>query len=218
MRTVYGVPLSPFVRKVRLALQEKGLDYDLDPIAPFPPHNSTPVFRAMSPLGKVPAFKDGDFTISDSSVIISYLERKHPTSNLHPKGAEDCARALWFEEFADTKLVETIGPIFFNRVVKPNILKQESDQSVIDAALQALPAHFDYVESQLGDSDFIVGDSFSVGDLALGSMLRQHQIAGETVDAARWPKLAAYYERLASRPSFRKVIESESALMASMSG
>ncbi len=218
MTTLYGIPLSPFVRKVCFAMAEKNIDYDLDPVAPFPPHNQSPEFLAVSPLGKIPALRDGDFTISDSSVIINYLDRKHPEINLLPQDAEDCARALWFEEFADTKLIETIGPIFFNRIVKPTILKQEPDQAVIDATLEALPERFDYLEAQLTNGDFLVGDRLSLADVAIGSMLRTHQVAGETIDATRWPQLAAYYERLTNRPAFKTVIAAEERLIASMGG
>lgn len=215
MTKVYGVALSPFVRKVRLAMAEKGLDYELEPVMPMPPHNSTPEYRKLSPLGKVPALEDGDFAISDSSAILQYLDRKHPQSRLIPEDAEHCARALWFEELADTKLIENIGPIFFNRIVKPAMMNQEPDQSLIDAALEALPPLFDYLEGQL-DGDYLVGDSFSVADLALGSMLRQFDIAGEKVDPSRWPKLAAHFDRLVERPCFASVIESEKAMLASM--
>jgi len=64
--TLYGVPLSPFVRKVRLCLQEKGLDYQLETVMPFTPPDW---YYAINPLGRIPALKDGDCTLADSSVI-----------------------------------------------------------------------------------------------------------------------------------------------------
>ncbi len=216
MTIVYGVPLSPFVRKVRIAMAEKGLDYELVPVMPMPPHNQTPEYKAISPLGKIPALRDGDFAISDSSVILSYLDRKYPSPALLPKSAEDCARALWFEELADSKVIEAIGPVFFNRIVKPNIMNTEPDQSLIDAGLAALPPLFDYIEGQLGDDGHLVGSTFTVGDVALGSVLRQFEIAGEKTDRERWPKLAGYYDRLAERPSFQTVRESENSFLETM--
>src|SRR6185369_13010579 len=76
MPTVLGVNLSPFVRKVRVALAEKGVPYDLVPIFP---QATDEEFRKISPLGKVPALRDGDHGFSDSSVIGLYLEKKHPS-------------------------------------------------------------------------------------------------------------------------------------------
>jgi glutathione S-transferase len=64
MRTVYGANASPFVRKVRVFLAEKDLPYYLEPVFPF---NPMPEFKQMSPLGKIPAFRDGDVILSDSS-------------------------------------------------------------------------------------------------------------------------------------------------------
>lgn len=216
MPTVYGVLLSPFVRKVRIGLFEKGVGHDVEPVLPFPPHNDQPSFRQMSPIGKVPAYRDGDFAISDSSVILQYLDKTHSSPSLYPEDAQELARALWFEELADSKLVENVGKIFFNRVVKPNVLKEEPDQDAIQAGLEALPPLFDYLEEQLEDKEFLAGGAFSVADVATGSVLRQYQLAGESLDASRWPKLAAYGDRILARGSFQSAIQEEDAAMASM--
>src|ERR1700742_3859791 len=96
-----GSTLSPFVRKTNAFILEKGLTVELRQVRPG---DADPEFRAASPLGKIPGFKDGDFTISDSTAIIAYLDVKHPEPNLIPTSAEGRARAVWFEEFADTVL------------------------------------------------------------------------------------------------------------------
>ena len=115
MPTVYGVNASPFVRKVRVFLAEKGIAYDLEPVMPM---NVSAEYRKISPLGKVPAFRDGDRTLADSSVICAYLERTHPTPALYPADPYDYARALWFEEYADGGLAPIMGAkFFFQRVV-----------------------------------------------------------------------------------------------------
>lgn len=215
MPTVHGVPLSPFVRKVRVALFEKGVSHDVVPTIPLPPANDDPAFRKMSPLGKIPAYEDGDFAISDSSIILNYLESTEP--KLLPEDAKQRARALWFEEYADSTFAENVGAVFFNRIVAPNIMKQEGDQAAIDAALnEGLPTIFDYLEAQLGDNEYLAAGRFTVADLASGSMLRQLRLAGESVDAGRWPKLAAYAERILSRPSFKTAADEENQIVANM--
>ena len=78
---VLGGGVSPFVRKVRVALAEKGLDYQHEQVNPFAP---PPGYRDISPLGKIPAFKDGDRSLCDSSVICAYLEKRFPTPALYP--------------------------------------------------------------------------------------------------------------------------------------
>src|SRR5262245_8654133 len=117
MPTVLGVNLSPFVRKVRVALAEKNIPYDLVPVFP---QAADEEFRKLSPLGKVPAFRDGDKGLCDSSIIIAYLEKTHPTPSLYPSDPYQYARALWFEEYADGGMVNVIGPkIFFEKIVAP---------------------------------------------------------------------------------------------------
>jgi len=217
MPTVHGVPLSPFVRKVRIALAEKGVAHEVNPMVPLPPANSDPAFRKMSPLGKIPAYEEGDFAISDSSVILAYLERTQPNPSLVPEAPQDHARAQWFEEFADSKLADGVGTVFFQRVVNPNIMKQPTDQAAVDAALgEALPPLFDYLDEQIGDGEYLVGGRFTIADIAVGSMLRQFQMAGESVDVSRWPKLAAYAERVLARPSFKNHAAEEERIIQSM--
>ncbi|HUE38273.1 MAG TPA: glutathione S-transferase family protein, partial [Candidatus Binatia bacterium] len=87
MPTVYGISISPFVRKVRVALAEKGIAYDVDPVIPV---NVSAEYKKISPLGKVPAFRDGDKTLADSSVIINYLDRTHPNPPLYPSDPYQC--------------------------------------------------------------------------------------------------------------------------------
>src|SRR5258708_28903697 len=91
MPILYGTFGSPFVRKVVVALGEKGIAFDHDPVLPFGP---TPEYRKISPLGKIPAFRDGDRTLADSSVIIAYLERTHPEPALYPSDPYEFARAV----------------------------------------------------------------------------------------------------------------------------
>ena len=81
MPTLIGVNASPFVRKVRVALAEKKIPYDREDLIPV---NVPAEFRKISPLGKIPAYRDGKVTLCDSSVICAYLEKTHPTPPLYP--------------------------------------------------------------------------------------------------------------------------------------
>ncbi|MBI2962230.1 MAG: glutathione S-transferase family protein [Deltaproteobacteria bacterium] len=213
MPTVYGVALSPFVRKVRVALAEKRVAYDLDPVVPV---NVSPEYRKISPLGKVPAFRDGDKTLADSSVILAYLERIHPNPPLYPSDPYDYARALWFEEYADGGLVTIIGPkIFFPKVVAPRFFNQKTDEAMVQKAFEEeLPPMLDYLESELAPgAATLVGRQFTVGDIGVASQFVNLFLAGFGVDARRWPKLAAYLSAVHERPSFRSSIAEERAML-----
>ena len=212
MPTLYGVNASPFVRKVRVVLAEKGVPYDHEPVMPG---NPDPDYRKMSPLGKIPALRDGNRAFSDSSVICQYLERVHPEPPVYPKDPYDFARALWFEEYADTALVEIFGAkIFFPRIVGKRLMGQEPDEAAIQKAIdEELPPRFAYLEEQLGSGPYLVGDRLTIGDVAVASMFVNLAHAGEGVDATRWPKLAKYVATHHARPSFAPLIDEERAFL-----
>ena len=214
MPTVYGIPISPFVRKVRVALAEKGIAYDLDPVLPV---NVSAEYRKKSPLGKVPAFQDGDKTLADSSVICAYLEKVHPNPPLYPSDPYPYARALWFEEYGDGGLVPIVGgKVFFQRVVGPRFFKQPTDEAVVKKAIEEeLPPMFDYLEGELSSgAKTIVGDKLTIGDIGLASPFVNFFHAGGAVDPKRWPKLAAYLAAIHERPSFRSLIAEEKKMFA----
>ncbi|HWA92281.1 MAG TPA: glutathione S-transferase family protein [Rhizomicrobium sp.] len=208
---VYGGSVSPFVRKVRIVLAEKGQAYSLEQISPF---NPPPDFRDISPLGRIPAFRDTDLPepnhLSDSSVICDYIEQKFPAPALYPAAPYHRARALWFEEYADSILAETMGRgFFFERVVK-KLLKSQPDEEVCRRTLtEKLPPLFDYLSKELGGNDYLVGNAFSIADISVATMLVNFEHAGGAIDAARWPNLAAYCKRLHARPSFKACIDEE---------
>jgi len=209
MPTVYGVNASPFVRKVRVALAEKGVAYDLEPVIPV---NVSDEFRRMSPLGKIPAFRDGDHVLSDSSIICAYLEKKHPEPALYPADPYQHARALWFEEYGDTALATVIGPkIFFQRIVGPAFFNRPTEEAIVTKAVdEELPPLFDYLEKELS-GPCIAGPAFSIGDIGIATQFVNLRLAGYEVDASRWPRLAAYAAATHERPSFAALIKEEKA-------
>jgi glutathione S-transferase len=205
---LYGVPQSPFVRKIRIVLEEKGLPYELE--SPIP---------GQHPMGKMPVLRDGDMVVPDSSVIAAYLEKTRPAPALYPEDAAGFARALFLEEYADTAMTEGMGPIVFERIVKPNFLGQATDQAKLQELLATaeqrwlgkpvtvtgapIPAVLDYLESQLpADRDSVL-PRFSIADVALGAHLGWLALAGFALDEKRFPRTARYQRALEARPSFK---------------
>jgi glutathione S-transferase len=211
MPTLYGIGISPFVRKVRIVLAEKGVAYEHDPVLPV---NVSAEFKKISPLGKVPAYKDGDRALADSSVICAYLERVHPQPALYPSDPYEFGRALWFEEYADSAVVAVFGPkIFFQKVVQPRFFNQPCDDAMVQKAVaEELPPIFDYLESEVGEGGVIAGTRFSIGDISLVTQFINLRFAGVGVDAKRWPKLARYVDHVRARPSVKKIIEEDAPL------
>lgn len=212
MIKVYGSTLSPFVRKVVVVLAEKGLDYDLVPTG-LPPRD--PDFLSISPFGKMPAFRDGEFAISDSSAIAHYLDAKYSEPRLIPQTPEDLARAVWFDEFGDTLIVASAGKVFFNRVVAPRFLKQAGSEDMVQQGIAELPRLFDYLEGVVPEAGgFLVGGALSLADIAVASPFVNLSHCALDVDCATHPRLGAWLPTILSRPSFAAPIAEEKAFLA----
>jgi glutathione S-transferase len=208
MLTLYGAYGSPFVRKVLVALAEKGIEFEHEQVNPFSPPAD---YRKISPLGKIPALRDGDRTLADSSVICAYLEKIKPAPALFPPDPYAYARALWFEEYGDSGLAPIIGgKIFFPKVIGPLFLKRQPDLAAIEKTVnEELPPMFDYLEGEIGDNQFLVSNTFSIADIGAATQFVNLELAGYGVDSKRWPKLSAYLARIHGRPSFKAAIEKE---------
>jgi glutathione S-transferase len=199
---LYGVNGSPFVRKALVALEEKGIPYQLETMVSVTP--KPPELLALHPLGKIPVLRDGEVVVPDSSVICAYLEKKFPSPALYPDDPAELAKALFLEEYADTRMFEVLGPILFERVVKRFVMKQEPDEARVAGLLEReLPAVLNYVEAQLSSDRETVLARFSIADAALGAQLGTLTLSGVEIDARRWPRTARYYGALEARPSFK---------------
>lgn len=213
---VFGSTLSPYVRKVMVFGAEKGLAMELQPAGLG---RGGPDFVAASPFGKMPGFKDGDFLISNSSAIVTYLEAKYPDPNLIPAAPEARARTVWFDELADTLMMAAGGAIFGNRFVKPRFLKMECDHAAAEhAERELLPPIFDYLEGVIPASGYLVEDRLTLADIAIASPVATLGTIGVHIDAARWPKTAAYVDAIHARPSFATIIVQDNAAVSAMGG
>lgn len=209
---LYGSSMSPFVRKVLAFAAEKGIELELRTVGIG---DQDPDFRAASPFGKMPAFTDGDFGISDSSAIIAYLDAVKPEPNLIPTEAKARARCVWWEEFADTMVMDCGRRLFFNRVVAPMFLKRPGDLEAADQAeREMLPPLLDYLEGQVPDAGgFLVENRITLADLAVASPfanLTRHL----NIDISSHPRTCAWLDTILARPSLARWIEKEAAFFA----
>lgn len=211
MIKLYGVALSPFVRKAMLALEYKGLEYDNEPTFPG---DASPAFRAISPVGKIPVLEHDGFAVPDSSVICRYLERIAPANALYPADPREEAHACWLEEYADTYLIDNCAGIFQERLLKPKLLRQPTDEKRLANILDiTLPECLDYVESVVPESGYLVGDSLSIADLAVVTCFIQARYGDYDVDGSQYPKLRRYLDQAYAAPLVVKRMESERANM-----
>ena len=210
---LYGSSLSPYVRKVLAFAGEKGVALDLQPTG-FPNHAAE--FVEASPFRRMPAFRDGDFMLADSSAIVHYLEALEPEPVLIPANPKLLGKTIWFEEFADTILVSCGAKMFFNRLVMPRFMGRQGDLAAADAAERdELPPILDYLERSVpGDGGYLVGDSITLADIAVAGPFANFRHLELELDGARYPRTVAYASRILERPSFRRWIERETAFLA----
>jgi glutathione S-transferase len=207
MLTVHGVPFSAHTRKVIITALEKGLSYQLIPVVPLAPPKG---WNEISPLGLIPAIQDGETTLADSSVIGLYLERRYPDRPFYPADPASLGRALWIEEFVDGALAaHVLRGVLMQKVFAPKFLNQPPDQALIDKSVnEIIPPRFAYLEKSLS-GDWFAGKSFTIGDVAVASILLNYHYAGLELDADRYPRLCAFLERALARESFRRAFEAE---------
>jgi glutathione S-transferase len=205
--TIIGSYVSPYVRKVLAAMNLKGLSYQVDPITPFFGNDE---FERMSPLRRIPVLVDGDFSISDSTVICDYLDDAYPGHPLYPADPRKRARARWFEEYADTRLGELfIWSLFYQKVVRPLVWGEPADEERVATAQEKdIPAALDYLEAELPASGFLFGE-IGVADIAIASFFRNAAYAGFETDAARWPRTAAFVARVLEHSSVASLLPFE---------
>ena len=206
---IYGFPLSPFVRKVVVAVKEKGLEAEIVPSNPSQPDEE---FAAISPFHKIPAFRDGDFTLADSTAIVTYLDAKYPEPALLPASPEARAKAIWFEEVADTVFIPAGAPIVLNRFLRPRIFGTEGDEAAAIDAEEAVKRPLAYLDGAVSDG-WLAGE-FTVGDIAVASVIRTLGYAGWQLDEAAYPRLAAWYGRVQAREGWKQAAEVENAMIA----
>jgi glutathione S-transferase len=197
---VYGSSISPYVRKVLAFAAEKGIEIELKGQGLG---SDDPDFLESSPFRKMPGFRDGDFTLCDSSAIVTYLEAVQPEPALIPTEPKARARTTWYDEFADTILMGCGRTLFFNRVVSPRFLGRPGDLDAADAAQQReLPPILDYLESVIPPSGFLVEDRLTLADIAVASPFANLDYVGARPDPATHPRVSAYVEAILARPSF----------------
>ena len=215
MLKIYGALLSPFVRKVRCVLTEKQIPYELIATNPF---DKGADFVRRSPLGRIPALEDEQGrSLADSTVIAEYLEERFPTPALFPRDPYDRARVRWFDEYADGGMAPSLtAKVFFQRVISAKLIKGGCDEAIVQSGLKELPHFLGYLEAELGGHQYLVAETFSLADISVACQLVNLRHAGVEIDAARFPTLAAWFERVVVRPSLQMLVEQDQGFLAKL--
>lgn len=211
---VHSIPGSPFGRAVLMALEEKGVPYTFNPVAPGTLRTSEHLAR--HPFGRVPAIEHDGFKLFESQAILRYIDRMQPTPPLTPENQRAAAKMDQLMGINDWYLFQGVGNVIgFQRVVGPRLLGLTPDEGAIEAAMPKAEVVFAELSRQLGNNDFFAGDSLSLADIQIAPQLDFLTITPE------WEKLAAgrknlteWLKRMNARPSMEATTWERVAAMA----
>ncbi|HTR88297.1 MAG TPA: glutathione S-transferase family protein [Reyranella sp.] len=194
---LYEHPLSSYAQKVKIALREKGLKFDVETPQALGSGNSTGPFADASPRLEVPSLIDGDARIFDSTIILEYLEDKHPTPALLPRDPLKRAEARMIEDVCDT-LYEAINWGLSEIRWFKRAEGRLADDMKAKAASQTREL-LGWLAGKLGKGPWFGGETFGWADLSVAPYLNRsvHYGIGPHEDSP----LKAWHKRLCERPS-----------------
>lgn len=197
MIKLYHFPLSTNSRKVRIALIEKGLEFERVLIDLAKKEQKNPEYLKIHPFGQVPALDDEGFILYDSTIINEYLEDEYPYPPLMPKDSEGRARARLMEDFRDNYFNPPFVEIIREVRSKP---EGQRDLKVIENAKAEIAKCFDRIEKELEGREYLAG-TFSLADIAYMANFDLLERLAVPVDA-KYKDMLAWMERLKARPSY----------------
>jgi glutathione S-transferase len=189
---IYGVSQSAFTRTVRLACQEKGIDYELVPMFPGQ-------MGALNPFQKMPAMTHGDFTLFESTAILRYLDRTFPGPKLWPQDSRQAALCdQWVSAVNDSLFNSALRFLANHFGFLP--VPQEMADKYLAKAREVVPVF----DRQLGRSRYLVGDGVTAADLFLAPMAFSFQaVAGLKEIGEASLNLGRWIGDMAARPSMK---------------
>jgi glutathione S-transferase len=201
--TFYYHPLASFCHKVLLALYESG--------TPFTPHivnlmdaGERAGYLELWPVGKIPVLRDDsrDRTIPETSIMIEYLDQHYPGAHpLFPRSEAERLDARLWDRFYDCYVQVPMSKIVTDRLRADG----EHDARGVADARASLETAYGMIERQMTNRTWAIGDAFSIADCAAAPALFY---AGIVVPFAKeYPRVAAYFERLLGRASFKRVLD-----------
>jgi glutathione S-transferase len=176
-------------------LEELGLPYQLERVTFIPPANT--FFQQKTPTGKFPTLEDGDVVICESGAITEYIQEKYGDGRLAPPvGSPDRARYLQWLHFADSTAFPPMGILVWLLLYREDATENEN---LITDAQHRAAVGLEFLERELGENTWLLGDEFSAADIMVGFTLAAAQRLG--LLKVQYPRIKAYFDRLQRRPA-----------------
>jgi glutathione S-transferase len=199
---LYGSPFSNFVRSARLAFEEKGVAYVLEPA-----NIKEPEYRRLHPFARMPALRHGEFRLGESIAIMRYVDEAFEGPPLQPSDVRERARMMqWISAFNDY-FVATIGRRILGEFYAPIVFNRPTNQATIEEALPEAGQVLSILDGLLARQPFLTGDKLSLADLMYLPHLFYLAETPETVDLlAPVPHLRRWHDDMSGRPSVQATV------------
>ena len=198
---LYGHPFSSFTQKVLIALYENATPFEFRSIAPDQPENAADWASRWS-LRKFPLLADGSRSVAESSIIIEYLQLKHPGPvRLLPADPMAALDVRFLDRFFDLHVMDPMQ-LAVNGALK--VIPMDTDKGVA-IATKRLERAYAWLELHLAGKTWAAGDNFTLADCAAAPSL--FYADWTYAIPAKYPVLRAYRARLLARPSFARAVE-----------
>ena len=204
MMELYEIPPTRSQR-AKWALEELGLEYSSHILNAREGQQNSDAYRAIHPLGVVPALETDNYTIFESVAIVLQLIDEHPEKKLAPAvGTPERATYYQWCVFACAELDPAIM-MFFDNTVRPLEFMRppgtQHDAKLADRGRSDFAARANVLSTVLSDRDYLLGSGFSGADILVGHSFFMATITGLIGD---YPVLEAYYGRLQRRPGHQR--------------
>ncbi len=196
---LYDFGPSPNCQRVEIALHEKGLSYDIEPVDLRKREQKKPDFLKLNPYGKVPVIVDGQRVLFESCIINEYLDEQYPTPPLMPKDPYKRARIRVLTDYGLNYFQPQYWAIRGELYVKKE--EGERDWKLIEETTQELRGLLLYLENEIGDKTYFM-EEFTLLDIALVPRFLRMESFG-VLPATSIPRLGAWLQRMKERPSVK---------------
>jgi len=162
--TLFGARYSVYVRAVLMALETKGVPYRLEPVDIFTQDEAVQAYRKLHPIGRIPAFRHGDFTLYETAAINRYIDEAFAGPSLQPATAQDRARMVQIMSMTDSYGYRPlVWDIYVERVGNPAEGKP-SDEALIASALPKARLYLQALSDLMGRKVFLADESPTLAD------------------------------------------------------
>lgn len=192
-------PFSTYARRVHIAMIEKGIAFEPVLVDMAAKKHKEASYLAFNPYGRVPALEEDGFVVYESSAILNYLEATHPQPALVPADAKGRALVDMHMKLCDIQMARQTGIIIFPMRFLP---KERWDEKAMAQARAEIEKHLAIVNAQLGDAEWMVGNRYSLVEVAYTPFVQFLPLMEITPP----PTVAAWVERMLARPSAQQTV------------